>query len=65
MNISIKELKMNELEQVIGGGACLSGAFKKAGKWLSETVGTALDKTATAARNVTTALSNLILNWIG
>lgn len=56
---------MNELEQVIGGGACLSGAFKKAGKWLSETVGTALDKTATAARNVTTALSNLILNWIG
>ena len=66
---TMNELNVQELEQVIGGGACVSTAtkrfFKKAGEWVSETIGPACDKTVTAARNVTTAVINLIQNWIG
>ncbi len=36
--LNVKELNMNELEQVSGGGACSTAAKKKALRWLVDQI---------------------------
>ena len=64
MNTNIQELSMNEMEQVLGGGACSQSARRKLRNmvtgWLSDTVAPACEKTAKAACNV----SKAAINWV-
>ena len=64
----MKELNLNDLELVTGGGSCLGTAAKKfvttTGEWLADTVAPACKDSAKAARNITKAALRQIQNWL-
>ena len=68
MNTNMKELNLNDLDLVTGGGSCLGTAAKRfvkmSGDWIADNVVPACKDSAKAARNITKAALRQVLSWL-